>query len=72
MCYCVPCHTFSMKQVNICIIFNALTRITIKFLRKNFSMELFRYQWKRDKGLKLQEFGINLKANVLQLPCELS
>ena len=72
MCYCVPFHTFSVKQVHICIIFNALPRITIKFLRKIFSMELFRYQWQRDKGLKLQEFGINFKANVLQLPYELS
>ena len=26
----------------------------------------------RDKELKLQEFGITVKANVLQLPCELS
>ena len=25
-----------------------------------------------DKGLKLQEFGITFKANVLQLPCALS
>ena len=26
----------------------------------------------RDKGLKLQEFGITFKANILQLPCALS
>ena len=70
MCYCVPFHTFSMKQVHFC--FNALPHITIKFLKKKFSMELFRYQWKSDQGLKLQEFRINFKGNVLQLPCELS
>ena len=33
-------HTLSMKLVHICIIFNALSHVTINFLRKHFSMEL--------------------------------
>ena len=40
MCFCIPYHTFSVKQVYICIIFNALSNITIKLLRKQLSMEL--------------------------------
>ena len=29
-------HTFSVKQVHICMIFNALPRITIKLLKKKY------------------------------------
>ena len=59
MYYCVPCHTFLMKRVHICIIFNALPHVTIKFFRKQFSAELYPIPIKmegidiRDKGLKL-------------------
>ena len=40
MCYSTPYHTFSMKQVHICIIFNALPHVTFKFFRKQFPEEL--------------------------------
>ena len=31
--YCMPYYTFSVKQVHICMIFNVLPRVTIKFFK---------------------------------------
>ena len=57
----MPYHIFSMKQVHICLIFNALPHVTIMLLRKQFSRELQPILISmeeiniRDRGLKLQE-----------------
>ena len=41
MHYCTCYHTFGMEQVNICTIFNALPRVTIKFLKKKYTITFF-------------------------------
>ena len=41
MDYCTCYHTFWMEQVNICTIFNALPRVTIKFLKKKYTITFF-------------------------------
>ena len=37
MHYCTCNHTFSMEQVNICTIFNAVPRVTMKLLEKKYT-----------------------------------
>ena len=38
MHYCTCYHAFGMEQVNICTISNALPRVTIKFLKKKYTI----------------------------------
>ena len=57
MCYSMPYHTFSLKQVHICIIFNALPQVTINPFSANFTKQSY----------TLKQFVGNLSTNCLSV-----